>query len=650
MAPVAVPSADQTVELLGKMALETQNKASDGSEAVKKQSDQNCGSLYKGNVANGQVPSYERSTTPMPQDYIDPSLCYSVNGYPFFYGAYDGISPDGQDYLRYLNAEGVDVPAGVYGDNGSMMYHYGYGYTPFPYSPATSPGPTMDGQVYAPQQYQYPASYFPSPASNGATVTPDSNAAKHGDIKEVSADQKQKPLSLETANGGALKGNNGQVPAKSTQSNSVFNAEGSLENGRGHLSGGFPSSGHQDPRFGFDSSRLPLWSDGPVTSSVNSSVPNGSAMPRNQILRPQNHLMARPMSGTGANNGFMNRIFTNTVRSGYGYPSNGYDSRTNGRGWLSMDAKYRPRGRGNGFYGYGNENSNGLNELNRGPRNKIRNTKGFTPIASVAKDQNEPAIATICEEKDKLSGSPVMEQYNLADFPVDYADAKFFIIKSYSEDDVHKSIKYNVWASTPNGNKKLDAAYQQAKEKSDSCPVFLFFSVNASGQFVGLAEMASSVDFDKTLEYWQQDKWNGCFSLKWHIVKDLPNTLLKHIILENNENKPVTNSRDTQEVKLEQGLQMLKIFKDHSSRTSILDDFGFYEARQKAIQENKVRLQFQKQVWEGKNGDVKNQDGAKRENKVPHQLEAVPVVHGNGNVKTDENGSVAKTGDGPKVV
>jgi hypothetical protein len=72
--------------------------------------------------------------------------------------------------------------------------------------------------------------------------------------------------------------------------------------------------------------------------------------------------------------------------------------------------------------------------------------------------------------------------------------------------------------------------------------------VNASGQFVGLAEMVGRVDFDKTVEHWQQDKWTGCFPVKWHIVKDIPNSLLKHIILENNENKPVTNSRDTHEV------------------------------------------------------------------------------------------------------
>jgi hypothetical protein len=60
--------------------------------------------------------------------------------------------------------------------------------------------------------------------------------------------------------------------------------------------------------------------------------------------------------------------------------------------------------------------------------------------------------------------------------------------------------------------------------------------------------MVGPVDFGKSVEYWQQDKWNGRFTVKWHIIKDIPNCQFRHIILENNDNKPVTNSRDTQEV------------------------------------------------------------------------------------------------------
>lgn len=45
------------------------------------------------------------------------------------------------------------------------------------------------------------------------------------------------------------------------------------------------------------------------------------------------------------------------------------------------------------------------------------------------------------------------------------------------------------------------------------------------------------------------------------------------------------------QVKFEQGLEMLKIFKDHASKTCILDDFGFYESRQKTMQEKKAKQQ-----------------------------------------------------------
>lgn len=140
-----------------------------------------------------------------------------------------------------------------------------------------------------------------------------------------------------------------------------------------------------------------------------------------------------------------------------------------------MDGIYKPRGRVNGFNDYGNESSDGLTELNKGPRaGRNRNLKGFVPNGTIAaRGQGLPANS-------EAQGSvvvPEKDQYNKADFPETYSDAKFFIIKSYSEDDIHKCIKYNVWASTPHGNKKLDAAYQEATDKSSGCPVFLFFSV-----------------------------------------------------------------------------------------------------------------------------------------------------------------------------
>ncbi|KAG2273210.1 hypothetical protein Bca52824_067765 [Brassica carinata] len=234
-------------------------------------------------------------------------------------------------------------------------------------------------------------------------------------------------------------------------------------------------------------------------------------------------------------------LYGNVIDSGHAYGTFGYDSWKLGRGWYPVD---------------------GLNTTT------LEKMKQDAPVVD-------------------------LQRYNGESFPETLA-AKFFVIKSYSEDDVHNSIKYGVWSSTPTGNKKLNAAYNEAAQE---CPVYLLFSVNASGQFVGVAEMIGPVDFSKTVEYWQQDKWIGCFPVKWHIIKDVPNSLLRHITLANNENKPVTNSRDTQEVNVEDGTRIIKIYKEYMSKTCILDDFKFYETRQKMIRDKKIKQK--KQVLDG---------------------------------------------------
>ena len=43
------------------------------------------------------------------------------------------------------------------------------------------------------------------------------------------------------------------------------------------------------------------------------------------------------------------------------------------------------------------------------------------------------------------------------------------------------------------------------------------------------------------------------------------------------ERKPVTNSRDTQELLPDAGQEMLRIFFTHPARTSLLQDFAYYE-------------------------------------------------------------------------
>jgi len=182
--------------------------------------------------------------------------------------------------------------------------------------------------------------------------------------------------------------------------------------------------------------------------------------------------------------------------------------------------------------------------------------------------------------------------YNPVDFDTRPLFARYFVIKSYTEDDVHKSLKYEIWSSTDPGNKRLDKAF---KECAGRGPIYLFFSVNASGHFCGMAEMLTPVDYTRSSTVWASDKWKGVFKVRWVFVRDIPNANLRHIRLNNTqERKPVTNSRDTQELLPDAGQEMLRIFHTHPARTSLLQDFAFYELQaMQRVQAAQVQAQGQ---------------------------------------------------------
>ncbi|CAI9096344.1 OLC1v1032458C2 [Oldenlandia corymbosa var. corymbosa] len=532
---------------------------------------------------NGFSKPFERTASPHP-DFMNPSMFYSPSGYPsstYYYGGFNGSSVG--DWDHYGSTNGVEIPPGVYGD-----YQNSYSYAP--YGTYSSTGCTPDTALYGPQHFQYPTCYIPPSAVSNGTYVPNGVNSAQKDSTSLAADSVQ--LSTGTV-----------------KVNQNFSANDVLSNDMSKSS----RPNYHNPNV--KSNDFYGWGGLSTVGSANTSTfsyGHNYAPVRNQNLSHLPHYMGmqQPAAGSGMDRtGYVSRMYPssrmfnqypNASRRGAGYFSSGYEPRINGRGWLAVDYKYRSKFRGNNFTGSGNESLNGLNEVNKGPRARVfkdqKDSDSTTlevgslsvTLKSVTLDGKSGEDNSICTDR---------EQYNRDDFPESYSDAKFFVIKSYSEDDVHKSIKYRVWTSTPNGNKKLDAAFKEAqeKEKSGGCPVFLLFSVNASGQFVGLAEMTGPVDFDKSLEHWQQDKWTGCFPVKWHLVKDVPNTVLRHITLENNENKPVTNSRDTQEVMLEQGNEIVKLIKGHLSITCILDDFEFYEGREKAMQEKKAKQpQFNK--------------------------------------------------------
>ena len=150
-------------------------------------------------------------------------------------------------------------------------------------------------------------------------------------------------------------------------------------------------------------------------------------------------------------------------------------------------------------------------------------------------------------------------------------DCKFFIIKSFSEEDVHKSIKYGVWSSSKKGNLTLSNAFNSTKEKGSF--VYLFFSCNGSGRFVGVAKMKSACNFKKSFEYWTQDDiWMGLFEVEWLFIKDIPFKEFRNVIItmKDGEINPIFYARDTQEIPYEQAKKMLNTFEKYQNEYSIL--------------------------------------------------------------------------------
>ncbi|KAJ6899989.1 hypothetical protein NC652_026205 [Populus alba x Populus x berolinensis] len=507
-----------------------------------------------GSVKEDDVLDHDSLTT-------DQALPYPAENYyyGYYYPGYDATFGGGSnDQVYYVAGDGTELQYPVMqADNGSLMYfmpgiHHNYS-SYGTYVPVSMIG--VDGEFVAQSPYSPSSMFQPSIPSPGYIPTPVSYGESLPHIWNPS----------------------------------VFAGDGTLGN-YGH-SGVLEIPRTKPNRFSPSNPRGPV-SKKALPSDLSKSLETKTSLPaldvssghgmRNQLKLPGKASQhASPFQPDVLGKGYFPFSKFPSYNPGKGamlYPNN--TIKANARGWGSNE-KLKTRSKTSGI------NDALLNEQNHGPR--TTNAKGSVAFGGNAAESLGPDGNG---NSNSITSVISRDQYNLPDFPTSYDHAFFFVIKSYSEDDIHKSIKYNVWASTPNGNKRLDSAYldsQQKAQKGCSCPVFLFFSVNASGQFCGVAEMIGRVDFNKNMDFWQQEKWNGYFPVKWHIIKDIPNPQLRHIILENNENKPVTNSRDTQEVKFPQGIEILNIFKKYVSKTSILDDFDFYESRQKVMHERRPR-------------------------------------------------------------
>ena len=166
-------------------------------------------------------------------------------------------------------------------------------------------------------------------------------------------------------------------------------------------------------------------------------------------------------------------------------------------------------------------------------------------------------------------------------------NCKFYVIKTLTEEDIHKSIKYNVWCSSKEGNLLLNDSYNIAKAKNGS--IYLFFSSNGTERFVGVAEMKSSFDINRPFKLWTQDNvWIGLFDVQWIFIKDVPFKEFANMFITMKEGgvKPVYNAKNTQEIPFEVAKIMIDKFDKFQNSNTILEHFEYYDLRQENYEKN----------------------------------------------------------------
>jgi len=148
------------------------------------------------------------------------------------------------------------------------MYHHGYGYTPYgTYAPANSSSPMIqqDGQHYALQQYQYPCSYYKSPASADVSFTPNKITATQEEISTAVDADHVASLNV-TSKGNTVNMANSDFTNKNGLKSFLTGSQHTTLHSNDSYQGTSlppyaPLSGYQGPRMSTHATQLPVQSD-----------------------------------------------------------------------------------------------------------------------------------------------------------------------------------------------------------------------------------------------------------------------------------------------------------------------------------------------------------------------------------------------------
>ncbi|KAK3381502.1 YT521-B-like domain-containing protein [Podospora didyma] len=133
-------------------------------------------------------------------------------------------------------------------------------------------------------------------------------------------------------------------------------------------------------------------------------------------------------------------------------------------------------------------------------------------------------------------------------------DCRFFIVKSFNEDNVRKCMDDGVWATQLQNGQVLTSAFANCKH------VILFFSINKSKAFQGYARMATAPSPDTPRPKWMSGiHWDTSppFRVDWLSKVAVEFFRIGHLKNSYNENAAVLVGKDGQEIEEECGRELL---------------------------------------------------------------------------------------------
>ena len=166
------------------------------------------------------------------------------------------------------------------------------------------------------------------------------------------------------------------------------------------------------------------------------------------------------------------------------------------------------------------------------------------------------------EKKAIITPGSARSQVNLQRPP----DTRYFHIRSWNHENVWAALQDCTWVTQKTNERLFIEAFEQSRR------VILFFSVNNSKAFQGVAEMGSIPGAAglpnpawRSRLHWPA---TDAFALIWRLKQDVPHDTVRHLRNPLNENLPAHVGTDGLEIETRVGEQMLSILHEYTRRNN----------------------------------------------------------------------------------